>query len=403
MRILQINQTYKLGSTGKIMCDMNDAIYTHGHEGYMLCAYSNECKDNLYVMDKRSFPLNSKINILKMRLTGINGYSKKKETEQAIRWIKSVNPSLIHLHNVHGDWINLKMLFEYIKNSQIPVVWTLHDCWAFTGRCSNFELCGCEKWKTGCYACKNRKVYPITYLFDFSKKMWIDKLSWFSGLDAHIVTPSDWLSNYVRESFLKEYPVSVIHNGINTDLFHFCNEESPYLEGCKGKKIILGVANSWSKRKGFEDFLKISEYFRNSEYQVVMVGLNKKQKDCLPPSVIGIERTNNQNELVGLYSAADVFVNPTYEDNYPTTNLEAVSCGTLAVTYNTGGSPESIISSEYVIDQGDIETLCRVIKQVCEDKPYSSLELQNYGKDHFDKKDAFLGYIELYEKIEREK
>lgn len=401
MKIVQINATNKIGSTGKIMNDLDKVICNSGYQGYKVCAYTNDYEEsNLFCTNSGDYQIPLKKNIAISRITGLTGHRYKRSTKQIVQWIKSINPDIIHLHNIHGDWLELEVLFDYIKKANVPVVWTLHDCWAFTGRCSYFEMCGCEKWKTGCYKCTNKKVYPITYFFDFSKKLWKEKRELFSGLDCHIVVPSEWLGNYVKQSFLNCYPVTVIHNGIDTSVYEYTERRSKYLKDCK-KKVVLGVASSWSKRKGFDDFIKLSEMLDSDKYQIVMVGLNDEQMSQIPKDIIGIKRTDSQRELVELYSSSDVFVNPTYQDNYPTTNLESVSCGTLAITYNTGGSPESIVSSQYVVKQGDVDELCRVIQSVCKNKPYTNEFLQNYGKDHFDKDTTFQQYITLYEEILR--
>lgn len=398
MKILQINQTHKLGSTGKIMADINDVIQKNGHESYMLCAYSLEQRENLYVMDKGRFPLSSKRNILRMRLTGINGYMKKHATQKAMEWVDTIKPDVIHLHNIHGDWIHLETLFAYIKEHEIPVVWTLHDCWAFTGRCSHFELFGCEKWKTGCYGCKNKKVYPISYAFDFSRHMWKDKKDWFTGVDnMRIVTPSKWLKQYVDMSFLGKNPVTVIPNGIDVSYYHPVPTRSKYLSGCD-KKIVLGVASSWSDTKGYSDFLKLDQLLPRDQYQVVMVGLNSRQMKALPKSIIGIMRTQNAEELIELYSNADVFVNLTYQDNYPTTNLEAISCGTPAITYRTGGSPESMISDEYVVETGNVKAVADEIISVVE-RPIDICKFREHALSYFDKFEIMKKYIQLYESI----
>ena len=315
-----------------------------------------------------------------------------------VQWIENIKPDIIHLHNIHGDWINLKILFSYIKEKKIPVVWTLHDCWSFTGRCSHFEVNDCKKWKTGCYKCKNKKVYPITYFFDFSKKLWKEKKELFNELNCHIVVPSKWLGQYVKDSFLGQYPIYVIHNGIDTNIYHHIDDKCEYIDKNQ-KKIILGVANSWSKRKGFEDFIKLAKKLDSNIYQIVMVGLNDEQMKKIPKNIIGIKRTTNQYELVKLYSSADIFVNPTYQDNYPTTNLEAVACGTLAITYNTGGSPESMISQDCILEKGDITGLYNMIVSVCNNKPYTHKFLQNYAKNKFDKTIVFQEYIKVYKKI----
>lgn len=383
------------------MSDLNDVINQNDCEGYMLCAYSLEKRENLYVMDNRSFPLNSKLNILKMRVTGINGYSKKKETIKALEWVDRIKPDIIHLHNIHGDWINLKLLFYYIKEKKIAVVWTLHDCWAFTGRCSHFELCGCYKWKTECNNCPNRKVYPKTYFFDFSKRMYIDKKDMFTGMDnVYIVTPSKWLKQYVISSYLGEYPVCVINNGIDTSVFKNSKNTSKYLKN-EGKIIVLGVASSWSDTKGFSDFIKLDEMLDHNKFQIVMVGLNEKQLCSIPNTIIGIERTNNVEELVELYSNADVFVNLTYQDNYPTTNLEAVSCGIPVITYRTGGSPESISNTNgYIVKQGDLKQVAELIRNVSWSE-IDPAELHERVADIFSKEKCFKKYLDLYANIDQ--
>lgn len=399
MKILQINQTYKLGSTGKIMSDLNDVIVANGHTGYMLCAYSLENQSNLYVMDNGTFPLNSKRNILKMRITGLNGYGKKRETKKALEWIEDISPDLIHLHNVHGDWINLELLFQYLKEKKTPVIWTLHDCWAFTGRCSHFELCGCEKWKTECYHCKNKKVYPITYGLDFSSKMFSDKKNLFTALDSlNIVTPSDWLARYVKDSYLGAYPCTVIHNGIDLSLFKKKEIENRSIFDFE-KKILLGVANTWSDSKGLSDFIRLDSLLDHEKFQVVLVGLNNKQIKNIPDTILGISRTNNVSELIELYSSAYLFVNLTYQDNYPTTNLEAVACGTPIITYNTGGSPEAVIDGcGVVVDKGDLHSVLNLVDTAnllfkdCD-------KLRNTAIKYFDKGKCYTEYLFMYRNI----
>ena len=394
MRILQINATYKIGSTGKIMSDLDDVINQNGHDGYMLCAYSLVKKNNLYVMDSLPFPFNSKSNILRMRIFGLNGYAKRRVTRKAIEWIDRIKPDIIHLHNIHGDWINLPLLFEYLNNTDTRIVWTLHDCWPFTGRCSHFELCGCNKWKDKCYKCTNKRVYPITYFFDFSRKMHNDKKSWYGDWNKMaIVTPSFWLAEYVKESFLKNNRVLTIHNGINTSLYHNVKCSSSIIKGIN-KRIILGVASSWSFTKGFDDFIQLDKMINHEEYIIVLVGLNEKQMKLIPDSILGIKRTNNEKELVELYSSAFVFVNMTYQDNYPTTNMEALACGTPVITYNTGGSPESIGKNGFVVEQGQIEEVWNIVKKM--DKkliiPYSETS-------RFDKNVGYKAYLELYSQL----
>ncbi|MCR5629809.1 glycosyltransferase [Eubacterium sp.] len=398
MKIVQINQTANLGSTGKIMFELNDTIKSHGHEGYMVSAYSNgiTSSSDLFCINSNPFWAIRK-DLLISRISGLNGYRYKKITQSIIKWVSSKKPDIIHLHNIHGDWINLKAFFDYLKKSNIPVVWTLHDCWAFTGRCSHFESCKCDKWMSECCKCTNKSVYPVTYFFDKSSQMYNDKKEWFTSLDnMTIVTPSRWLANYVEKSFLSKYDICVIPNGINTDIFHPQDRISQYYEKYNNKRIILGVASSWDNQKGFNDFIKLDSIIDHKYYQIVMVGLNNRQINMIPKTIKGIKRTNNQKELAELYSGAKVFVNLTYQDNYPTTNIESQCCGTPCITYKTGGSPESILCPSNVINQGDIEAVHKRICEICDSKKNDLLLIE---RNKNDKMYCFEKYINLYSMI----
>lgn len=400
MNIVQINITNRLGSTGKIVDVLNKEIKKSGNSGYVVAAFSDDFTVKDAFFTKKSFnAVERRKDILVSRLSGKTGYRYKKKTEKIVKWIEDKNPDLIHLHNIHGDWINLECLFEYIKNKKIPIVWTLHDCWAFTGRCSYFENISCEKWKTGCYDCKNKNVYPITYFRDKSKKMWEDKQKWFKNIgDMVIVTPSKWLSEYVKESLLKEYPITVIHNGIDTDVYQPELDATAIFNNLQDKKIILGVANAWSQRKGLNDFIELDKVIDHTKYQIVLVGLNAMQLKSLPDSIIGIERTSCEEELVQIYSRADVFLNLTYQDNYPTTNLEAISCGTPVITYRTGGSPESVEETGIVLEKGNINSVLSAIEELCNNAP-SAESLHEYAQQKFDKMIAYKKYIQMYEAL----
>lgn len=396
MRIVQINAAYKIGSTGKIMSDLNDVIVANGHEGYMVCAYS-AVKDipNLYVTEHVNYELAVRKNIFISRVTGTMGYRQKSVTKKMIEWIEKKKPDVVHLHNIHGDWLNIHVLFKYLKASNVKVVWTLHDCWSFTGRCSHFELYGCEKWKNGCFKCVNNRVYPISYFFDFSKRMYADKKELFAGLsDAVLVTPSKWLAEYVNMSYLNEYPVKVINNGIDLSIFYPRTTFSPYLIDCKDKKVILGVASSWTENKGLLDIYKLNELIDHTKYQIVLIGLNVRQLADVPKNIMAIGRTNNADELAEIYSNADVFVNPTYQDNFPTTNLESLACGTPVITYKTGGSIESIDEDVgIVIKQGDVEGLKNALHAAFELDQKKCVDM---AVRRFDKRNCFARYLQLY-------
>ena len=252
------------------------------------------------------------------------------------------------------------------------VIWTCHDCWAFTGHCCYFDYNGCNKWKELCHNCPQKKEYPKSFIFDSSKKNFILKKELFPKLqDLTIVVPSIWLYKIVSESFFKNNKIIVINNGIDTNKFKYRENKIKEKYNIINKKIILGVASVWSKRKGLDDFIELSKKIDNT-YIIILVGLNKNEINKLPLSIIGIEKTDSPEELAELYSAADVFFNPTYEDNYPTTNLEAIACNTPVITYNTGGSIESAKLFGYIVKKGDIESVIEKIKLLNKLKPLNN-------------------------------
>lgn len=399
MVIIQINATAMIGSTGKIMCELDDVIRQTGNVGYTACAYTTDyLLPNQYCTNKGNYQFPLKKNILFSRITGCTGYRYKHSTKQLVEWIASKRPDVIHLHNIHGDWLHLKTLFDYLSKNNIPVVWTLHDCWPFTGRCSHFELCSCQKWKTKCFRCKNRRVYPITYMFDFSKMMYRHKRKMFTSIEKMIiVTPSQWLKNYVEESYLKKYPVRVIHNGIDTTRYCETKDESDKGFNQESKKILLGVASSWSETKGFTDLLEINKRIDHNQYRIVMIGLSERQMKMMPETILGIKRTNSQEELIKWYSRAYAFLNLTYQDNFPTTNLEALACGTPVITYKTGGSPESIDpQTGFVVEKGDVDG---VLKKIMEIGTIDRSNCSSSARKLFEKRDRYNEYIKIYEEV----
>jgi glycosyltransferase involved in cell wall biosynthesis len=331
--------------------------------------------------------LDVKLHGIKARLFDASGFGSKAATVKFIRWVKKYDPDVIHLHNIHGYYINVEVLFDYLRTCGKRIIWTLHDCWAFTGHSSYCDAIQCKKWKSGCSKCPQIQEYPKS-LLDRSEQNWAKKKRIFTGIpDMTLVTPSQWLAGLVRESFLKEYPVEVIHNGIDTNVFKPTEGNLREIYQLEHKKIILGVAANWDRRKGLDTFIELSRYLSDN-YQIILVGLNEKQLKKLPDSIMGISNTNNIRELAELYTLADVFVNPTYEDNYPTTNLEAIACGTPVITYDTGGSPESANIFGQTVTKGSIDEMIMAIENV---------ENINFNKkDKLDKAVMLQQYLALF-------
>lgn len=401
MRIVQINGGAK-GSTGKIMMGIADVARAQGHE--VMCASPITTTNRDAGEDCGYYRIGTfnsrRVNVALARITGFNGCFAWFETYKLLKKIDEFKPDIIHLHNLHDSYINLPMLFSYIKKHNVPTVWTLHDCWAFTGQCPYFTIVKCDKWKVGCHNCPQYKEYPAS-LYDNTKKMWQLKKKWFTGVkNMTIVTPSEWLAGLARESYLKQYPIEVINNGIDLNVFKptHSNFRERY-EIPAEKHIILGVSFAWGYRKGLDCFVEIAEKL-GEQYQIVLVGTDDEIDKNLPHNIISIHRTQNQKELAEVYSAADVFVMPTREENYPTVNMEAIACGTPVVTFDTGGSPEMLDDKTgIVVKANDIEATKKAIKDICEKKKCNDEEyIVAYSKKS-DMKKRFAEYIELYANV----
>ena len=289
-------------------------------------------------------------------------------TRRFLKWAEEWRPDLLWLHNVHGYYLNYELLFKWIKrHPEMEVKWTLHDCWAFTGHCSHFLLTSCDRWKQGCFGCPEKGEYPKSWFLSAAKTNWERKRKAFCGVKKMmLITPSKWLADLTRESFLREYPIELVHNTIDTSVFKPTPSNVKDRLGVAGKKLVLGVASTWDRRKGLSDFYRLRELI-DEQYAIVLVGLTQRQIDALPRGVVGIARTNSAKDLVELYSAADWFYNPTREDNYPTVNLEAVACGCRVVTYEVGGSAETVEGcSDAVILRGADKTPEGFIKVIAQ-------------------------------------
>lgn len=300
------------------------------------------------------------------RLFDLNGYGSRAATQRLLLQIEHFQPDVIWLHNLHGYYLNIELLFKWLKkHSQIKILWTLHDCWAFTGHCAHFSAVKCDRWKSGCGDCPQLKAYPKTYGADHTQRNYRQKQVCFTGLaNLTIVVPSEWLARTVKQSFLKEYPVEVLHNQIDKSLFKPTPSGFREQYGLDGKTVILGAASVWDKEKGLLDFCRLREKL-DSRFAIVLVGVTENQKRKLLPGILALPRTASPGELAKIYSAADVFVNPTHQDTYPTVNLEARACGTPVITYDVCGSPESA-GGKYIVKENDIDGLAEQIYKLTE-------------------------------------
>lgn len=391
-KLLVINVSINRGSTGKIAEQIGNKAQNHGWDCYV--GYGNF---NLGSKMK-AFHISSKwykrLHAVESRLLDNHGLSSRLATKRFIKHIEIIQPDIIHIHNVHGYYINYKILFDFLKLYGKPVVWTLHDCWSFTGHCSHFVTADCDRWKTGCHDCPLRKEYPASAFLDRSRKNYEQKKEAFNGLKSLTIVPvSQWLGNLVGESFLSGNEIKVIHNGIDLNVF---KPSAPKVKD--GKFRVISVSSVWTVDKGLRDFKKLREILPQ-EYEITLVGLKPDQLKLLPEGVTGIMRTDSVQKLADLYSQSDVLVNATYADTFPTVNLEALACGTPVITYNTGGSPEAIDEKTgIVVEQGNVGKLAEAIIRMRKN-PLSPKDCRERAERLFDKDKCFEEYMELYNKL----
>lgn len=415
MKVIQINTTFKNGgSTGRIAYDLKKVMEQNGIESYAAYGIATSAENEVNTIKLQSW-LELKISQVQSRLFARHGYYNVAATKRLLAYIDKINPDVIHLHNIHGYYVHCGMLFDYIKRHNLPVVWTLHDCWAFTGWCAYFDYANCERWKSQCYNCPCRRDYPKAWITCRSKSNYEIKRNTFSDVEnLTLVSPSQWLANLTRDSYLKDYPVIVINNGVDTNNFKPESGNTKERLGISGKKMLLAVAGGLAKRKGRDYLLKIPTILKEDEVLVIL-GITEKQKEQLPKDkCIGIPYTNKLSELVSLYSDADVFINTTLEDNFPTTNIEALACGTPVVTFNTGGSVEAVLDNEElsiddkfkrssvggVVPKGDLESMFLLVREILSDnqKKYKE-KCVNKVVGFYNKQEQYKKYVKLYQDV----
>jgi len=398
MKVVIINSRCGSGSTGKICVGIGKMLSQYGHKVVVAYGLGSASFQN---SKKIGFSLEVFVHKVLSRLFDCEGLGSIFSTLKFVHFLKSFKPDVVNIHTIHGSYLNYPILFNYLYKHPVKVVWTLHDCWSFTGHCAHFYEC--EKWKVFCHECPYKNDYPQSLFLDHSKSNYLRKKRLYTQLGDRltIVPVSNWLKGLVKESFFKNNRIEVIHNGIDTDLFKIINQpkfKTKY--SIEDKTMLLGVALPWSKYKGFSDFFEIRKKL-SDEYVIVLVGLDESQMKQLLPGMIGLSRTDSVAELMDIYNSADIFVNPTYQDTFPTVNLEAMACGTPVVTYKTGGSPESVKKETgCVVPQGDIDSMCDTIVSLSKSKSsiigYSCRQnvVTNYNQET-----QFYKYVDLINSI----
>ena len=373
LRYVQLNSFYN-GSTGTIMRNLHRDLSARGVDSYIFWGRRHK------TVNDHEQCCATKLGYLshgvKTRLFDRMGFYSKRDTAKLIKTLDKINPDVVHLHNIHGYWINVEMLFSWLSEHHCQIRWTLHDCWAFTGHCAHFSYINCSQWRSHCALmepCPQLDTYPKTFCKGGCAKNYEDKSRIFTSIPPEritLITPSRWLGELVKESFLKNYQVEVRHNTVDRSVFKPTPSDFRERYGIGERFMILGVASPWTERKGLSDFVHLASEL-DDRYAIVLVGLSKKQVRSLPERIIGFERTSSPRELASIYTAADLFFNPTIEDNFPTVNLEAEACGTPVITYDTGGCAETLVSQKSMCITKDNTTELKDIIESYYNKDYS--------------------------------
>lgn len=367
MKILMINVVCGIRSTGRICTDLASALEEQGHE--VKIAYGRENVPEQYqkYAVRIGTDLDVKLHGLKARLFDCAGFGSKRTTEKFIEWVKVYNPDIIHLHNIHGYYLNVEILFNYLKICGKKIIWSFYDCWPFTGHCAHFDYNQCDKWKTDCRKCKYMFEYPKSYI-SRSHLNYKKKCGLFTDISRlQIVVPSAWMKRMVEQSYMKAYPIEIMPNGI--DISAFSSVTSSFRERnniLPQQCMVLGVSSFWTKEKGIEFFVELAQKLDQNQYKVVIVGKLLKGT-VLPKEIIHLNATNNIQELCEIYSAADIFVNPTLQETQGLTTLEAFACGTPAIVFSSGGAAECVDDRcGIVVDRNSITGLLSAVKSVGE-------------------------------------
>lgn len=402
-KLLQISIEVNSGSVGRIAEHIGQQAIQSGWESYITYARNNQPSKS------KTISIGNKFDVywhgIMTRITDRHGFYSSYATKKLIEQIKEIKPDIILLHHLHGYFINIKLLFEFLRKADIPIVWTFHDCWSFTGHCTHFDFVGCDKWKTQCYSCPQTRDYPSSLVFDNSRNNFTIKKELFNSVkNMTIVSVSYWLGSLVKESFLSKYSTKVIQHGIDLNTFNitvFDDIHSKYK--LKNKFIILGVASVWPVTKGLADFIKLSQLIKNDEI-IILVGLSEKQIKKLPKNIIGIARTESVEELAKLYSMADVYFNASVEETFGLTTVESFACGTPVVVYNKTAIPE-VVDDEvgWVVEPGDFNTVLEIISSMQSEskniKEERKIKCRKKAEKHYNREDRFKEYINLFNKL----
>lgn len=400
--LLQINTVINSGSTGRIAEEIGQTALAAGWRSVI--AYGRNPRPSHSEAIRIGSDWGVRLHGLRSRIFDDAGFGSRRATETFIREAEKLSPDVIHLHNVHGYYLNIELLFRWLAQANVPVVWTLHDCWPFTGHCAYFDIVCCDKWKTGCFACPQKREYPASLLCDRSRKNWEQKRALFSSVKNLTLVPvSDWLAGVTRESFLGDKKICRIYNGTDTSVFSPRGDGGSVREkyGVENRFVALGCASVWTERKGLSDFIKLRERVPEKDLAIVLVGLSEEQLQGLPSGIVGIRRTESVEVLADLYSAADVILNLSREETFGLTTVEGFACGTPGIVFDCTASPELITpETGFVVEQGNIGGVIAAIEAIrFRGKATYAAACRSRVLSCFRKEDRWAEYLNLYGEI----
>lgn len=395
MKIVQINAVCGFGSTGRIVDEISDFLTERGVENIILYGQGTSDRANA---KKIGTDTDHKCHALLSRITGRQGYFSKSATKRILKYIRDFAPDIIHLHNLHSNFINLPELMEYAINAKCAVVITLHDCWFFTGNCTYYSIAGCEKWKYGCGQCPQLKRGNKSWFFDRTKSMLRDKSGWYEKIDRlGVIGVSGWITGEAEHSVMKNaYKLATIYNWVDLDVFYPHKTDIRKRLNIKSKYIILGVSIAWTKEKGADDFNKLAGML-DEDFTIVLVG---KAEAPMNKRIYNIPRTNDINMLSDIYADADVFYNPTRRETFGKVTAEALACGTPVIAYNTTACTELVPADcGYIEQTGDIEAVKRDIYKIINGKTEYQTNCRRFAEDKFDKNKRLEDTLRLYNEL----
>jgi glycosyltransferase involved in cell wall biosynthesis len=398
MKILQINLVNGSKSTGRTTIELTDYLNSNGHQAYVACSFGLG-KDYEYQIGTS---IGKRLHSLFSRIFGNQGYYSKFSTSKLIKYIDELKPDVVHLRNLHGNYINLNILFDYISRKNLPTVITLHDTWFYTGKCCFYTEANCFKWQKECGNCPQLRRDNPSWFVDKTKSNLLDKKNWLKNIPRlAVIGVSDWITDESRKSILKSANIIYrIYNWI--DLDEFQPVESFGLRSSLGLEeqfIIIGVASKWGERKGLSSFIELSQMI-SDKMKIILIG-KIEDKFTLPSNIISIPETHSKKELAQYYSLADVFITFSKEESFGKVTAEALACGTPAIVYDSTANSE-IVSEEcgYVVDSGNIKKVVEKIKEIeLRGKKVYSDNCRKFVTKNFNKEDRIKDYLEIYNKI----